>query len=484
MSGHHTSAGDVLPAPARRLPGPGWWLLLAAAVVLLLKVHVIAAAAVLAFFLLQRARPFDFLVSYLLVIAGASIINYGAGRLTAELSLLTIALLFMLFCFTMTRAPRLVVIPDTPLTRPMIAYGVLTWVNFFRGLVVGNSPRFAGLELLAMLSLATVFLAATVRIERRTIATTMVALFVVGCIHLGLGAWAYQAVGMRAGGIFFTPVDGIIVSFAVPFVLREPVARWRWLYLFALTPMLLHQFLSFTRGYWLALIGTTIFSVVTYGGRGPGAGPRWRRAGGLLGTLAVFGVLGAAIASSALGLGNLAESAAERFASAGSTELREETTSNIVRLSEYLKVIEDLVHQPFVGYGLGYSFVVKDPITFKSEEHWFVHQNYLLVWLKQGAIGLALFVWVLIGAFRTGWRGRHLPDRNQAAWCLGAAAVALHLLIYCNVHFPLAEVNSTFLTALIWGGAMSLTANDWTWVRWSAGRPADGGESGGPEEAR
>lgn len=479
-----SAGGDVARAPGRRVPAVGWWLLLAAVVALLVKVDVLAATAVLAFFLLQRARPFDFLVSYLLVIAGASIVNYGAGQLTRELSLFTIALLFMLFCYTLSRVPRLVIIPDTPLTRPMIAYGVLTFINFARGLVVGNQARFAGLELLAMLALATVFLVATVRIDRRAMIATMIALFIVGCIHLGLGAWAYLTVGMRAGGIFFTPVDGIIVSFAVPFVLREPDTRRRWLYLLALTPMLLHQFLSFTRGYWLALIGTTLFNVATYGGRGAGAGARWGRAATMLATLAVVGVVAAVIAASALGLGDIGASAAERFASSGSTEVREETTSNIVRLSEYLKVLEDVVRQPIFGYGLGYSFVVKDPITFKvSEDHWFVHQNYLLVWLKQGIIGLALFVWILIAAWFTGWRGRDLPDRYETAWCLGAAAVALHLLIYCNVHFPLAEVNSTFLTALIWGGAMSLTAKDWTWVRWSAGRrdapPAAGSASAG-----
>ena len=117
-----------------------------------------------------------------------------------------------------------------------------------------------------------------------------------------------------------------------------------------------------------------------------------------------------------------------------------------------MHVAEDIIHSPIIGYGLGYSFVVKDPITFKSEEHWFVHQNYLLVWLKQGLIGLALFVWVLISAFLTGWTGRNRKDPYEAAWCAGAAAVALHLLIYCNVHFPLAEVNSTFAVALMWAG--------------------------------
>jgi hypothetical protein len=471
---------SVLELPGRPsaapLPGWGWWLLLGLVIGLFVLWGPIPAVAVLAFLIIQRVRPFDFLTSYLMVMIAGSIVNYSAGHLTAELSVLTVGLLFMLFCYVLSMGRNLATVTNSRLTPALLSYGTLTLLNFARGLIVGNSPRYAGLELIAMLALESSFLVATLPLTRRVMAATAVALIATGIVHACLGLYAYAVIGMRTGAIFFQPIAGIIVSFGFPFVLREPDARRRWLWLLALVPPLLHQFLSFTRGFWMALIGTTIFSVVIYSGRGAGAGVRWRRSGLVLGVLLGAGVFVATLAAGAYGIQDIFTNAAERFASSGSTEVSFETTSNIVRLSEYMHVAEDIIHSPIIGYGLGYSFVVKDPISFVSEEHWFVHQNYLLVWLKQGLIGLALFVWVLISAFRTGWSGRNRKDPYEAAWCAGAAAVALHLLIYCNVHFPLAEVNSTFAVALMWGGAMSLTATGRTVLRWKA----DAGASGPP----
>jgi hypothetical protein len=49
---------------------------------------------------------------------------------------------------------------------------------------------------------------------------------------------------------------------------------------------------------------------------------------------------------------------------------------------------------------------------------------------------------------------------------LGAAAVALHMAIYSSTNFPMGSVNAVFISALAWGGAMSIAATNVVVVRW------------------
>ena len=161
-----------------------------------------------------------------------------------------------------------------------------------------------------------------------------------------------------------------------------------------------------------------------------------------------------------------------RFASSAGTEYSTANLSNVWRLVESAHALRHIFESPWFGKGLGYTILFTEPIFWSLHSEWFIHENYLLVWLKQGLLGLALFVWLQFSAIRTGLRGRHLPDRWQASWCAGAAAVTFHLMIYEFVHFPLAEVNSCFALALIWGGAMSLTARETTVIRWRRRRGA------------
>ena len=452
------------------LPGVGWWLLLALVVAVNIMLGWLAAAAVLAFFLIQRARPFDFLAAFMIVMGGAMFVNYGAGRLTAELGMVTAGSLFMVLCYTLQRAPDVVRVPATPLTLPLILYAVLSLLNFQRGLMLGNSPRYAGLELIPPLALASALLVATVRFDRRTIATTMVVLFVLGMANLAVSMWAFTIAHVRTGGIAFTGIDGMIAALAIPFVLREPVAQRRWIYLAALTPMLVHQFLSFTRGLWLALIGVVIFHVVVYVGRGPGAKARWQRVAEMFAVLLAVGIVGIAVVATALGMTtDLGQMAASRFASSGSVKMTPETMSNVIRIAEYLTALGHIARSPIVGHGLGFSYVFRSPVGFGLDEHWYVHNDYLLVWLKQGIIGLALLVWILIASFRTGWRLRNHPDLYLGSWGLGAAAVSLHFVIYSSTNFPFGSVNAVFLAALAWGGAMAIAATDVTILRWRRG---------------
>ena len=244
----------------------------------------------------------------------------------------------------------------------------------------------------------------------------------------------------------------------------------------ALLPLLTHQFLSFTRGYWLGLIGSALFSIAVHGGRGPGSRGRWLLSVRLLAGLAGLVVVGGVLLSVVFNIRNLADLALSRLSSSTGTEFTFETSSNIVRLVEYARVLDDIVLAPWLGHGLGYFFVVREPLHQQLLEQWFVHQNYLLVWLKQGLLGLALFVTMLVAAVRTGLDGRRLEEPLAAAWCTGAAAATVFVMIDSFVHFPLAEVNATFPIALLWGGAIALTARGRWRFRWRPPAGAGGAD--------
>jgi len=400
------------------------------------------------------------------VVAGSTIINYARGALAFELSILTVVILFSLFCYWVEYREHWLTITHARVTVPLLLFVGLTCVNFVHGMIAGNSPRFAGLELIAALGLASAFIIGRREFDEKFVRTVLIWLWCVCLVHMFLGIFAYATLRARTGSIYFTCVPGVVFAFMLNFVLRARTRKWFLLGLVGLLPMLLHQFLSFTRGYWLAAMAVAVFSVAVYGGRGQGAAGRWKRSFSWLGVTAAIGAVAAVVAFGALGMGDIAMVAGSRFSSSASTEMSIETGSNVVRLVEYFHVLGDIVKKPLFGWGLGYYYVVQEPIGFRLVEKWYVHQNYLLITLKQGLLGLVLFVTMLIAAFRTGMAGRHFPEPWKQAWCTGTASATLWLILYCNVHFPLAEVNTVFTTALLWGGAMSLTRTGRTVLRW------------------
>src|SRR4029079_2192079 len=189
------------------------------------------------------------------------------------------------------------------------------------------------------------------------------------------------------------------------FALREPKRSRATLWVLAMAPLLFHQFMSFTRGFWLALAVSIPFSVVAYGGRGRAAGARWRQSGFVLGTMLTFAVTAAVVMATALGFGNIGEIAAGRFSSSFATKYDSDSLSNFVRLGEYLNVIGHILQKPWFGHGLGFAFVTREAINFKLITQWFTHDNYLLVTLKQGLLGLALWIWLMIACLRTALKG-------------------------------------------------------------------------------
>lgn len=467
----------VVPAPAvrPRVPSLGWWLVLGVAITLYLAVSWIAAVGWLALMLIHRLRPFDFVTTYMMVVAVGSFVNYTAGQLTFEMSVLTVFLVFMLYCFVLSRRRDALAAPRTPATVPVLLYLLLTLVNFARGIVVGNSARYAGLELIATLALGTTLLWANRRTTQAEMRVILAWLVVISITHFFRGAFEMIETHRRVGGAYFGAITGLVTMLMFNFVLRErrPLHQAGWV--LAMSPALLHQFLSFTRGYWIALIVSVLFSILVFCGRGEGARQRWRQSFRALGMLAGLTVIGVVAIGATMGIGGIGAMVSERLASSTGTEYHGVTgdeSSNIVRIVEYLRVLGEIAQSPIFGYGLGYSFVIREPMTFTLNEQWYVHENYLLVWLKQGILGLGIWIWMLVALTRTALRGRRLPEFVEQSWCAGAASCVVYCIVYCFVHFPLAEVNTAFPFALITGVAMRLTGTEMVALRWKAKAPS------------
>ena len=326
-------------------------------------------------------------------------------------------------------------------------------------------------ELLAGLAMGSAFLVAN-RFRASDLRLATGWLWVTALGHAALGFWIYSILKVRTGSIYFTPIPGLVAVLLFNFALRARTTRLALLWVAAMLPLLMHQFLSFTRGYWLAILISLVFSMVVFAWRQPDAAVRWRRSGTLLAALAGLGVLGAIVLALVYGIRGLGELALSRFSSSVGTTYTFETSSNIVRLVEAAKVLSEILKAPLHGHGLGYAFTVREPIHLELIEQWYCHQNYLLVWLKQGLVGLVLFVGTLFAGLRTTLKGRALADPVAQSWCMGAAAATVYVIVYGLVHFPLAEVNTTFTIALLWGSSAALTTRDWHELRW--GRPVPG----------
>lgn len=463
----------AVPAPPTRSPLL-WWGALAACLSVHLLFGWIPAFALAGMFILQVFQPLAFLPAYLLVVAGASFVDYTRGTLTAELSLLSVGILYMLFCYLLSRGSRAITVPSSPLTLPLLLFLASTTVQFVRGIVTGNSMRYAGLELLPVLALATAFMIGNGRFDARRMQLALWGLFVVGLANSALGLAFLALVRRRVGSIFFTPVPGLISLVFLNFALREPDWRRRLAYVVAMTPLLLHQFMSFTRGYWFGLIGAWAFSIALYlwtvrGERSLGV----RRVAGVVGTLLALGLVGVTVLSQVMGITELLTLAAERFGTSTSTELTYATGSNVIRLVEYLRVMEDVVQSPWIGHGLGHYFVVREPFTLELQEQWATHQTYLLVWLKQGLVGLGIFLWLLFVVVRTSWNAARTNDVAASSWAAGAGAATVFAAIHGLVYFTFAEVYAAFPLALLWGGLIAVTARGRWSVVWKRPVPSD-----------
>jgi len=462
---------------------PGWasWMTLVALIAIGMTTNWWVATGLLVVFLRQVARPFEFLSSYLLVTLAAAFIRYEAGELTIELSLLSGLILFMLASYAVSQPDRLLTLPRTKLLLPLLVYVGLSLANYVRGLLAGYSAKFASLELLPVLALATAPLVANGFDFRRHLKPVAVAVLALGLASAGLGYAFFAVYHVRTGGIQYTPVPGIAAMMAINLALRSgrPLPSVGWT--FVAVALLVHQFISFTRGIWLGCIAGLLACALLYAWRGDRTAHRLRRVGLVYASLLGLGLVGAVGLGLALGQTDFLALAGSRFGSIGGTEFTHQNASKVVRFAEYAEVISHIAVSPWLGHGLGYTFSFREPIGFTVIEQWYSHQIYLFIWLKQGIVGLAAFVWMLFTAVAMGARGsRRHDDPWESAWLATSAAATVLVAVTDLSNFQLGGVHVTFPLALLWGGAIAISREGLIRFRWapaSAAPPRAGVEA-------
>jgi hypothetical protein len=453
------------------LSGQGGWWMLAAVIAVGLLGNWLLAAGMLALLLFQIIRPFDFTIAFLLVTAGSTFVNYLSGTLTAQLSLLSAGIMLMLLCYLVSKRGEVFSLALTDLTWPLAIYVLLSAANAGRGLMAGYPTKHIFIELLPVLELGSALLLANAFVPRRDLRVALIVLLGVAYTSAARGYHVFSIIHTHTAGVFFQPIPGIVALLLVNLALRakslEATLGWIALSL----PLFLHQFLSFGRGIWLGNLVGLLASILIFAvGREGGA--RWVRSGLVLGTILGVGMLGAVALSVLYGQVDILLDAGARFLSIGGTKLTPETRSNVTRLLEYATVAEHIQRSPWVGHGLGYTFFVDKPLYGKAAAQWWVHQNYLLVWLKQGVIGLVLFLVMLWTALRFSIReARRREDPWESGWFAATAVSTIFLAVFSLSDFPFDGAEAMFLLALFWGGSMAMARVGLLRFAWSS-RPA------------
>jgi O-antigen ligase len=131
----------------------------------------------------------------------------------------------------------------------------------------------------------------------------------------------------------------------------------------------------------------------------------------VLGILLGAGLVGAVGLEVIYGTTDILRESVGRFASIVGTEVKPENTSNISRLVEAAGVLEHIRQSPWIGHGVGYTFLVRHTLFGNPSPQWWIDENYLLIWVKQGAIGVAAYLWLLWTGVRFGIR--HARQRHN-----------------------------------------------------------------------
>lgn len=394
----------------------------------------------------------DIRAAFLVLVLMFSFVDYNAGRLTLEMAFVcswvawTALLLYWRSAWTGWVLPPAEMLPGIAVWLTVLLMGVII------GVARGNPLRNLGLEFEAALwpllgiAMMQVF-------RRRDVLLVVAGFFAIGLAHTGFGLTMLQIEQRRLGGVYFTTITGVLLVMLWTLALLTPNRRTRWLCLLGMVPMAAHLLFSFTRGYWLgAIAGFATATVLAW--RNLGRFEPEGRAKRLLLVPALVGIGALTLGLSVLyfGSGKLVDAVGVRFGSSFSTEVSGETMSNVIRLAEYDRAIGDALKSPIVGQGLGYAFVVREPITNRLSQQWFVHNYYILIWLKLGIVGLLAFAFLIGRQVRVALRmAGEDPSWIARAIAITATAVTIQILVILATNYSLADVTTASVFATVWG---------------------------------
>jgi hypothetical protein len=435
-------------------------------------VHWAIGAGLVAWLLVQRLRPLDFVFAYLVLVAGGCFVMITAGGLTYQLSYLTVGVLVMLACYGLVKGRDAFGVPRTSMTLPLLLYCALSIANTVRGVIAGYSLHYVLLEIYPILALGTASLVANAFQHRRDLRPAMLSLVLIAFAISARGYGTFASHRWHTTIEYTVATPGIIGILLINLALRSSTWRESFGWTLLSVPLFVHQLLTFGRGLWTGCIGGLVAAFLIYARFGRGAAPRVRRAALLYVSIAVIGAAGAVAAATAIGDVSILQGAGMRLfsitTSGSSNESEYESRSNVIRFWEYATMFKHIWQSPWVGHGIGFSVPVKEPFSGVIAEQNYAHESYVIILLKQGILGLAVFLWLLVASIAMSARAAgQTADPWESAWFATAATTTVFLAIFSLSSFPFAVVNEMFLLALLWGGAMSMTDRGRLFIRWT-----------------
>jgi len=403
-------------------------------------------------------KPFDPVTTLAVLAGAASFVDNEGGHMTRDLSMVTLVAVYALFPIALARARGRWRALGGPLVLWLAAFLAWTAVATLRGLLAGYEKKFIGLEVAALGTMTFTWLAAGLRPTARELRPALVVILVAGLGHVVLGIVSYAVNHMRTGGIWYTPLPGMLAVLSLCFGVRARTlpARVGWALLLGL--FLLHQTISFSRGYWLGLLVAMPATAFLYARTGPRSLERWRRVGALAAVAGGVLLLTTVVTAVLMGWSDLPALLGTRFGSSFTTGNGSSVSaSNLARMIEHAASFRLIQQNPLFGYGMGLELHIRDPLRGLVSKQAYVHESYLWLWLKQGLIGVVLLLAVLFQAVRTALTGAAATDDERSAWCLTAAGVTIYFGVLNLTSFHLAQVNATMFQSLLWGFALATT---------------------------
>lgn len=402
----------------------------------------------------------DIRATFVIAVLLATFVDYNTGQLTLQMTVVcvwlawTALLVYWRSAWAGWTYPPSEMVPGLAVWLGICALGIVV------GLLHGNHPRDLGIELAAALWPA-LGLGMVQVYGRKNAVYAGLGLVLIGLIHTGFGLTMLQIYHQRLGGVYFTAVTGIVAVGLWTAALLAPTRKIRVACLIAMVPMLAHLLFSFTRGYWLGwIVGIIVATALAWRNLGrfePAA--RSRR---LLLVPGLAGILAVTLGLSVLyfGMEDLVSSVGRRFGTSFSTELNDETVSNVLRLVEYERAVNSALESPWIGKGLGYAIQNRDAVDGRMREQWFIHNYYLLTWLKLGVLGLVAFGYLVWSQVRAALRfAARESSWLPRVWAIAAIAVTAEVLTILLTNYSLANVNTAFTFAFIWGVFWAIRAD-------------------------
>ncbi len=433
-------------------------LLIISSIFLLHYINVLILFAVLTFLVLNFS---DVKIALWLLIAYSTMVIYFQGLVSAIMMIILGSLLifvclsvYLKFCFGQFK------IKKTYLNLPIAIFLGLAFLQTVRGLLISNPPKWVGTELLAYLGFGVVFLVINLCDKKEMIKKFFQLLIVVAYYQAIIGLWNYFRVEHRIGGYLFGTFPSLIALVLLNLSFYSKEKSKKLIYLLISLPLILHLLFSFTRGYWLGFISALLLSYGIYLINADYS--HSKKILKFLKGIVVFTVILVVILlmfQYFLLSGSLFAHLSRRFISSFSTRPSIETMSNVARLIEYQVCWEAIKKNPILGYGVGYTLFVTNPVRHRRTEEWAIHQFYLMITLKMGLLGLLAFLWIFYVFLREGLKqSKSIENNYYKGLSYGFIANSIALLMIDFTNHSLATVDNNFYLAFTMAGVIIINS--------------------------